>query len=178
MCKNSTPKDFLRKHISFHHMTQEEDVVEKIYKMHFPSKEIECQTSLSWVSTMVNLDETIEKIEDNLETFADNNTNVYDIPAEAINNEYAEEVISRTFNYGVIVNETDTSEAIEHCHQNRMRGKLRGPKCVRRKNGTVDSSDEDEAVGTAAGHLQCGDGRAHGFVPNGWRLPVLSECGV
>jgi len=54
------------------------------------------------------LDETLEKIEDNFETYADNDTNVDDKPAENINNEYAEEVISRTFNYGVIVNETDT----------------------------------------------------------------------
>ena len=81
-------------------MTQEEDVVEKIYNMHFPSKEIECQTSLSWVSTMVNLDETLEKIEDNFETYADNDTNVDDKPAENINNEYAEDVISRTFHFG------------------------------------------------------------------------------
>ena len=130
-------------------MTQEEDVVEKIYKMHFPSKEIECQTSLSWVSTMVNLDETLEKIEDNFETYADNDTNVDDKPAEKINNEYAEDVISRTFHYGVIVNETDTSEAIINSHQSRRRGKLKGPKCVRRKNGTLESSDEDGAVDTA-----------------------------
>ena len=71
-------------------MTQEEDVVEKIYKMHFPSKEIECQTSLSWVSTMVNLDETIEKIEDIFETYAGNDANAFVKPAEKLNKNWIE----------------------------------------------------------------------------------------
>ena len=90
MCKNEIPVDFLRKHITFHHMIQEREVIEKIYKMHFPSKEVEVQTSVSWINDMVELEESIGKIEKNLE----NSTT-----RPLSENE-------GSFSYGIIVDET------------------------------------------------------------------------
>ena len=97
MCKNKTPVDFLRKHITFHHMIQEPDVVEKIYKMHFPSKEMEVQTSVSWINDMIDLEESIENIEANLESFTSR--------PSSENGE--------SFSFGMIVDETESEPTEE-----------------------------------------------------------------
>ena len=44
-------------------MIQEDELVDKIHKMHFPSREMEVQTTVSWVHNMIQLEETIDKIE-------------------------------------------------------------------------------------------------------------------
>ena len=93
MCKNETPVDFLRKHITFHHMIQEPDVVEKIYKMHFPSKEMEVQTSVSWINDMIELEGSIVNIEANLENFT--------------NRPLSDNEFEDSFSYGIVVDETD-----------------------------------------------------------------------
>ena len=93
MCKNEIPVDFLRKHTTFHHMIQEKDVVEKIYKMHFPSKEMEVQTSVSWINDMIELEEKIGNIEENLENSTSSSISL------SVNEE--------SFSYGIIVDETE-----------------------------------------------------------------------
>ena len=50
MCKNATPESFLRKHLAFHHMANGDDIVEKLFQMHFPTRDAECQTSVTWIS--------------------------------------------------------------------------------------------------------------------------------
>ena len=74
-------------------MIQEPDVVEKIYKMHFPSKEMEVQTSVSWINDMIELEGSIGNIEANLE----NSTN-----RPLSDNEFED-----SFSYGIVVDETD-----------------------------------------------------------------------
>merc|ERR1711983_259307 len=55
---------------------------------------------------------------------------------------------AETFNYGVIVNETETNGYVSETEQVQdeslhKKQKLRGPKCIRRKNGYVSSSDDE-----------------------------------
>jgi len=44
MCRNETLVDFLRKHIKFHHMIQEDGIVEKLFSLHFPSEAVTIET--------------------------------------------------------------------------------------------------------------------------------------
>ena len=50
MCNNKTLKDFLKKHIRFHHMIDKLELVEKLYNMHFEQEKVdmETQTIVSW----------------------------------------------------------------------------------------------------------------------------------
>ena len=112
----------------FHHMTQEEDVVERIYQMHFPPREMECQTSVSWISELVYLEERAKQIEEVFETNDDNEEDKVEEKSPE----------NSSFSFGVIVNETDTNEPLY------KKMKLKGPKSVRRQRGESFSSDEEE----------------------------------
>ena len=101
MCRNETPKDFLWKHITFHHMIQEREVVEKIHKMHFPSREMEVQTTVSWVNNMIQLEESLANIEANIEDNKSYPENNIKIPEKSNTG-----VELESYNFGIMVDET------------------------------------------------------------------------
>ena len=69
MCTNQVPEEFLRRHIKFHHMIQKEDAIRKVYLMHMSADVISTntQTNVTWIDTLQNIQETIEKIENSTE---------------------------------------------------------------------------------------------------------------
>lgn len=76
-------------------MIQEDELVDKIHKMHFPSREMEVQTTVSWVHNMIQLEETIDKIEKHLEV-GDKNANEITPPS----------IDLKMGPFGIIVDET------------------------------------------------------------------------
>ena len=53
--------------------------MEKIHKMHFPSREMEVQTTVSWVNNMIQLEESLANIEANIEdnkSYPENNIKI------------------------------------------------------------------------------------------------------
>ena len=49
-------ESFLRKHLAFHHMANGDDIVEKLFQMHFPTRDVECQTPVPWISELEEKD--------------------------------------------------------------------------------------------------------------------------
>ena len=135
-------------------MVQDEEFVEKIFNMHFPSKEIHCQTNLTWVNEMVELNLKIDRIESNFERISEDKSTSTPSPIPLTSS-----VETETFNYGVIVNETETNGYVSETEQVQdeslhKKQKLRGPKCIRRKNGYVSSSDDELEADTTVDILK------------------------
>ena len=137
MCKNATPESFLRKHLAFHHMANGDDIVEKLFQMHFPTRDVECQTSYSWISEMEEIVET-----DNIEVNDTEKEIKTGDPQVASQQDFPN---GPEFLFGRIVNETEPEakqfEIIPNPKQ--ARKKIRGPKCVRRRRDSYESEEEE-----------------------------------
>ena len=136
MCKNATPESFLRKHLAFHHMANGDDIVEKLFQMHFPTRDIECQTPVSWIS---ELEEKETKEFDDSEKEVNGETEDLKIPPKQDFQNGSE------FLFGVIVNETEPEERrMENIAEAKQtKSKLRGPKCVRKRRESYESEVEE-----------------------------------
>ena len=159
-------------------MVQDEEVVEKIFNMHFSNKEIQCQTNLSWVDEMVELDQKIDRIEDNSEMITERkststtNTSPSSVPLK-------ESVQTETFNYGVIVNETETNGFVSDTEQVQEKSlskkqKLRGPKCVRRRKGYASSADDEDESDSTEDMLEYLNGAHPSTLLTYFRCPYCS----
>ena len=139
MCKNATPESFLRKHLAFHHMANGDDIVEKLFQMHFPTREVECQTSVTWISEKEKIVETENIESDDIEKEVNGKTRD---PQETLEQDYPN---GSKFLFGRIVNETEPEakqyETIPSPKQ--AMKKLRGPKCVRRRRDSYESEEEE-----------------------------------
>ena len=82
-------------------MIQEREVVEKIHKMHFPSREMEVQTTVSWVNNMIQLEESLANIEANIEDNKSYPENNIKIPEKSNTG-----VELESYNFGIMVDET------------------------------------------------------------------------
>ena len=133
MCKNATPTSFLRKHLAFHHMASGEDIVERLVRMHFPVKEVECQTPVSWSSQFTDTEDMERENESNFE------------PKEVWTN-LADFQNDTEFAFGIIVNETEMEETkkADVPRNDKPTRKLRGPKCVRRRRDSYESEEDPD----------------------------------
>lgn len=141
MCKNDIPESFLRKHLVFHHMANGEDIVEKLFQMHFPTRDVQCQTQVTWISELAVNEET--------------DTNEFDCTETEVNEDLEEPPKqdfsdSSDFLFGVIVNETEPEgNKIENIPDTtQTKSKLKGPKCVRRRRDSYESEPDYNVIDT------------------------------
>ena len=109
---------------------------------------------MSWVNEMVELNLKIDRIESNFERISEDKSTSTPSPIPLTSS-----VETETFNYGVIVNETETNGYVSETEQVQdeslhKKQKLRGPKCIRRKHGYVSSSDDELEADTTVDILK------------------------